>query len=102
MSAEQMSYSRESVVMDQSESDWTLVEVNGQLHIDHPGREQLDVFAPRLERREAILSEIDAIERKMQHGEASEALALEHYVLTVELEWLTGFCVDAGLIPETI
>lgn len=88
--------------MDRAESSWSLVEVNGQPHISHPGREQLDVFAPRLERREAIIAEINAIERKMQQGQTSDALSLEHYILSVELEWLTDYCVDTGLLPRTI
>lgn len=100
MSVEQIHH--QEVKQKRTESGWTLVEVNGLPHVHTPGREELDLFAPPLQRLEAILREIDDIERTMQRGETSEVLSIKHNVLSIEAEWLTAFCVDAGLLPETI
>lgn len=102
MSTEQLSHRGEVGVANQAETEWTVVDVNGQPRVHTPDSEELTLFAPPLLRFEAVVREIDAIERRMQSGETSDILSIKHDLLSVEVWQLRELCVSMGLLPETI
>jgi hypothetical protein len=101
MSIEQIH--RQEMPRTRSESDWTVIEVNGQPRVHGGDGNELDLFAPQLQRLEAVLRELSRIRQMRQNGgEISDTLSIKSDMLACEKWQLEETCVSMGLLPETV